>query len=88
VSDNPCGHDQKFGLMLLPKEDNGCLACAFEHSIAREKDLRAELAAAKERIANFSEWIERHCLIDWIATHNSTEPATLSEIDAAMKKPT
>lgn len=31
-----CEHDQKrYGLFGLPKEANGCLACAYEQSVAR-----------------------------------------------------
>lgn len=27
-----CNHDKKYGLFGLPKETNGCLACAYEHA--------------------------------------------------------
>jgi hypothetical protein len=52
MSGNPCGHDDKFVVMLLPEDDNDCLACAFEHSIAREDALRSELAAANKLISD------------------------------------
>jgi len=43
MSDMPCGHDSKYGLMLLPPEAKGCLACAYEQAMAKIKELEAEV---------------------------------------------
>ena len=46
-----CGHDPKYGVMLLPKEAGGCLACHAEQQAERIKELERQLAAAQKLIS-------------------------------------
>jgi len=41
----PCDHDRRFGLIGLPKEANGCLACAYEQSVQALATAQAAAAA-------------------------------------------
>ena len=59
MSDNPCGHDARFGLFGLPKEANGCLACHVEHIAAENATLRADIATTQAEFEKRGEfWAE------------------------------
>ena len=72
-----CDHDPKYGLMLLPKEANGCLAChaeqqagAIKQLTAENKHLKSQIAEVRERMKKVTslptEFFLLAALADWI----------------------
>ena len=77
MSDQPCGHDKRFGgVFFAPKGTGGCIACAYEQSAADNAALRSALSLARDYVdANGGGWCR-----DGVG-----DRLVLKHIDAALK---